>query len=76
MSNFGQSTINFIRQKSHRFAVRLHKKPRKKRITGLILDYIEGVGLITRNKLLNHFGSVDNIKKAFIEEWSQIIGKR
>lgn len=61
---------------AHRFAVRLHKKQRKKRITRSILDDIEGVGPITRNKLLNHFGSVANIKKATIEEISQIVGKK
>ncbi|MFX1573234.1 MAG: excinuclease ABC subunit UvrC [Promethearchaeota archaeon] len=65
-----------IRDEAHRFAVRLHKKQRKKRIIGSILDDIEGVGPVTRNKLLNHFGSVDNIKKASIEEMSQIIGKK
>jgi excinuclease ABC subunit C len=43
---------------------------------GSILDDIEGVGPITRNKLLKHFGSVDNIKKTSIETLSQIIGKK
>ncbi|MFX1426410.1 MAG: excinuclease ABC subunit UvrC [Promethearchaeota archaeon] len=65
-----------IRDEAHRFAVRLHKKQRKKRLIGSILDDIEGVGPITRNKLLNHFGSVANIKEATIEELSQLIGKK
>ena len=65
-----------VRDEAHRFAVRLHKKQRKKRMIGSILDDIEGVGPVTRNKLLNHFGSVANIKKATIEEISQIVGKK
>jgi excinuclease ABC subunit C len=65
-----------VRDEAHRFAVRLHKKQRKKRMIGSILDGIEGVGPITRNKLLNHFGSVDNIKNATLEEISQIVGKK
>jgi len=65
-----------VRDEAHRFAVRLQKKQRKKRITGSILDDIEGVGPITRNKLLNHFGSVDNIRKATLEEISQLIGEK
>ncbi|MFX1280238.1 MAG: excinuclease ABC subunit UvrC [Promethearchaeota archaeon] len=65
-----------VRDEAHRFAVRLHKKQRKKRLVGSILDDIEGVGPITRNKLLNHFGSVTNIKKASIEELSQIVSKK
>ena len=65
-----------IRDESHRFAVKLHKKLRKKRLIGSILDDIEGVGPITRNKLLNHFGSVNNIKKATLEEVSQIVSNK
>ncbi len=65
-----------VRDEAHRFAVRLHKKQRIRRMKGSILDNIEGVGPITRNKLLNHFGSIDNIKNAPLEEISQIIGKK
>ncbi|MFW9896309.1 MAG: excinuclease ABC subunit UvrC [Candidatus Thorarchaeota archaeon] len=65
-----------VRNEAHRFAVRLHKKQRKKRMVGSILDDIEGIGPITRNKLLNHFGSIQNIKKASVEEIAQIIGKK
>jgi len=63
-----------IRDEAHRFAVRLHKKKRIKRITGSILDEIKGVGPTTRNKLLTHFGSLANIKKASQEEISQVVG--
>jgi len=65
-----------IRNEAHRFAVRLHKKHRKKRLIGSILDDIDGIGPITRNKLLTHFGSVENIKKASNEEITQIVGKK
>jgi len=65
-----------IRNEAHRFAVRLHKKQRKKRMIGSLLDDIEGVGPISRNKLLNHFGSIDNIKKASLSEISQVVGKK
>lgn len=65
-----------VRDEAHRFAVRLHKKQRKKRMIGSILDDIEGVGPISRNKLLNHFGSVNNIKNASFEEISKIVGKK
>ncbi|MFX0138332.1 MAG: excinuclease ABC subunit UvrC, partial [Candidatus Hodarchaeota archaeon] len=64
-----------VRDESHRFAIRLQKKQRKK-IIGSILDNIKGIGPATRNKLLKHFGSVDNIKKSSEEELSQIIGKK
>ena len=65
-----------IRDEAHRFAVRLHKKQREKRITGSILADIKGVGPATRNMLLKHFGSVNNIKTAKFEELTPIIGKK
>lgn len=65
-----------IRDESHRFAVRLHKKQRKKRIISSVLDDIDGVGPITRTKLLNKFGSVDNIKKTSLEALSLIVNKK
>ena len=65
-----------VRDEAHRFAVRLHKKQRTKRITGSILDDIKGVGPATRNKLLKHFNSVEGIKKASLEELTQVIGEK
>ncbi len=65
-----------VRDESHRVALKLHKKQRERRIKGSVLDDIEGIGPITRNKLLNHFGSVENIKKASLEDISQLIGKK
>jgi excinuclease ABC subunit C len=65
-----------VRDEAHRFAIKLQKKQRKKHITGSILESIEGVGPVTRNKLLNHFGSVDKIKKASLIELSEIVGKK
>jgi len=65
-----------VRDEAHRFAVKLHKKQREKRVQRSILDDIRGVGPATRNKLLRHFGSVDNIKKATPEAIVQVVGKK
>ncbi len=65
-----------VRDEAHRFAVKLHKKQRQKRITGSILDDIKGIGPATRNKLLKHFESLDGVKKATLEELSQVVGKK
>ena len=64
-----------VRDEAHRFAVRLHKKQRKKALVSSLLDDIKGVGPATRTKLLNHFGSVNNIKKASLEELTRVIKK-
>ncbi|TFG06390.1 MAG: excinuclease ABC subunit C, partial [Promethearchaeota archaeon] len=65
-----------VRDEAHRFAVRLHKKQREKRIVGSILDTINGIGPVTRNKLLQHFGSVENIKNTSLEELSKVVNKK
>ena len=44
--------------------------------TGINLDDIKGIGPATRNKLLKHFGSVDNVKKANPEALAQVVGKK
>ena len=62
-----------IRDEAHRFAVRLHKKQRTKRMMGSILDDIKGVGPATRNKLLKHFNSVEGVKSASLRELSLIV---
>ncbi len=65
-----------VRDEAHRFAVKLHKKQREKRVRRSILDDIKGVGPATRTKLLRHFGSVENIKKATPEAIAQVVGKK
>ncbi|MHA1439925.1 MAG: excinuclease ABC subunit UvrC [Promethearchaeota archaeon] len=64
-----------VRDEAHRFAVRLHKKQRDKRSSRSILDEIKGVGPSTRNKLLQHFGSLNGVKKATLEQLTSIVGK-
>ena len=65
-----------VRDEAHRFAVRLHKKQRQKRIVGSVLDDIKGIGPITKNKLLTYFNSVDEIKKASLEELTKVVGTK
>ena len=65
-----------VRDEAHRFAVKLHKKQREKRMRGSILDNIKGIGPATRNKLLKHFGSVEGIKRASYDEIVRVVGSK
>ncbi len=65
-----------VRDEAHRFAVKLHKKQREKRVKRSVLDDIKGIGPTTRNKLLKKFGSVNNIKQASLEDLAEIVGKK
>jgi excinuclease ABC subunit C len=56
--------VQKIRDESHRFAVSYHRKRREMRDRDSELDAIPGVGPRTRQRLLEHFGSVRGIRQA------------
>jgi excinuclease ABC subunit C len=53
-----------IRDESHRFAVTYHRKRREMRDRENELDAIPGVGPRTKQRLIEHFGSVRGIRQA------------
>lgn len=57
-----------IQDEVHRFAITYHRSLRDKRTLHSILEDIPYVGEKRRRNLLLKFGSVDNIKKATVEE--------
>ena len=57
-----------IQDEAHRFAVTYHKQVRSKGIFHSILDEIEGIGTVTKDKLLKEYKSVNLIKLATKEE--------
>ncbi|MHA1783751.1 MAG: excinuclease ABC subunit UvrC [Candidatus Helarchaeota archaeon] len=61
-----------IRDEAHRFAITYHKKLRKKASFKSILDNIPSIGKKRKEKLLHHFGSIEKIRKATIEELSEV----
>jgi excinuclease ABC subunit C len=56
--------IQKIRDESHRFAVTYHRKRREIRDRDSELDAVPGVGPRTRQRLLEHFGSLRAIRHA------------
>ena len=63
-----------IQDEVHRFAISYHKKKRSKAQTKSELDDIQGVGAITKQKILQHFGSVARARTAEKEEWIDLLG--
>lgn len=63
--------ITRIQDEVHRFAISYHRTLRDKRMFHSVLDEIPNVGEKRKKELLRHFGSVDNIKKATLEELLQ-----
>ena len=58
----------------HDTAISYHRKLRDKDITKSELDDIQGIGKVKKQALLKHFGSVEKIKQASIEELIQVKG--
>jgi excinuclease ABC subunit C len=56
--------IQMIRDESHRFAVTFHRKRRQMRDRASELLEVPGIGERTRQRLLQHFGSVRAIQEA------------
>jgi excinuclease ABC subunit C len=64
-----------IRDESHRFAVTYHRKRRQIRDKESELDAIPGVGPRTRQRLVEHFGSVRGIKQASPDALTAVVSK-
>ena len=58
----------------HDTAITYHRKLRDKEITKSELDEIKGIVEVKKKALLKHFGSVEKIKQASIEELMQVKG--
>lgn len=63
-----------IRDEVHRFAISFHRKLRDKRLMESPLEKIPGIGKKRRLELLRHFGSLENIRKATVEDIAKIKG--
>jgi excinuclease ABC subunit C len=68
--------IQMIRDETHRYAVMYHRKRRELRDFTSELSAIPGVGEKRKTRLLRHFGSIQKISTATIEELSPFVGKK
>jgi len=70
----GFKLIAKIQNEVHRFAINYHRTLRDKAMVQSILDEIKGIGPKRKEALLRHFGSIDKIKKATLEELQEVEG--
>jgi len=66
--------IATIQEETHRFAIEYHRGLRTRQLQKSQLEEIEGIGEKRRNALLSHFGSIDNIKAASVDELCGVPG--
>jgi excinuclease ABC subunit C len=62
-----------IRDEAHRFGITAHRKRRTKLGLASQLEAVPGIGPSRRKLLLKHFGSMDKIRNASLEELKAVI---
>lgn len=68
----GLLLLQRIRDEAHRFALTYQKKLRTRRIFHSPLVDIPGVGKTTCARLLNHFGSIEKLREASLDEIAHV----
>lgn len=66
--------IQEIRDEAHRFAIQGHRKKRQKASRYSVLENIEGIGQAKRSALLKHFGGLQGVLAASVDELKQVPG--
>jgi excinuclease ABC subunit C len=64
----GMFLVQRVRDEAHRFAITHHRKVRSRKALTSPLDSVEGIGPARKRVLLRHFGSVQAIREAPVEE--------
>jgi excinuclease ABC subunit C len=70
----GLYLLQRLRDEAHRFAITAHRKRRTKMGLASQLDLVPGIGPAKRKNLLRHFGGMEGIRKADIDELASVQG--
>src|SRR3954469_12850950 len=70
----GLNLLQRLRDEAHRFANTYNANLRSKKIRESVLDDFAGLGPVRRAALMDHFGSIDRLRAASVEEISEVAG--
>ena len=65
-----------LRDEAHRSAITFHKKQKRKEDKQISLLNIKGIGEAKVKKLLNYFGTFEEIKRSNLEQLCQVLNKK
>jgi excinuclease ABC subunit C len=68
--------VQMIRDESHRFAIGYHRQRRAMRDRKSELLEIPGVGPQTRQRLIEHFGSLRDVQQATVESLASVVQRK
>ena len=68
--------VQRIRDEAHRYGITAHRKKRTKLGLASQLDAIQGIGPARRRALLKHFGSIDAIRAASIDQLRAVVPQK
>ncbi len=66
--------VQRVRDEAHRFAVSYHRTVRRKRGLASQLEEVPGIGPKRRQALLQHFGSIEAVRQANVDELAAVPG--
>jgi len=72
--DYGLRLLQRIRDEAHRFANQFNADLRSKKIRESILDDFAGLGKVKRAALMEHFGSIEKLKKAKVSQLIEVEG--
>ncbi|MDI6894325.1 MAG: excinuclease ABC subunit UvrC [Bacillota bacterium] len=66
--------VQWLRDEAHRFALGHHRRARKREGLRSLLDEVPGIGPRRKKELLRHFGSLEKLVAASVEELAAVPG--
>ncbi|HEY1110916.1 MAG TPA: excinuclease ABC subunit UvrC, partial [Opitutaceae bacterium] len=74
LNHAGLNLLQRLRDEAHRFANTYNAILRSKKIRESVLDDFDGLGRVRKAALLEHFGSIDRLRTASVEEIAEVAG--
>ncbi|MEQ8495866.1 MAG: excinuclease ABC subunit UvrC [Gammaproteobacteria bacterium] len=66
--------LQHVRDEAHRFAIEAHRRSRTRTRSRSALENIEGIGAKRRQRLIQHFGGLQGISRAGIDDLQRVPG--